>query len=145
MLIEHDMDLVFRFAKKISVLVAVRVLVEGAPKEIADYPRERRSISGGRRMAELLRVEASRPATARRRARGRSLCATTTGVHSALLGRNGVGKTTLIAALMGATRMTRGKILFGGRDVSKLTSLQPGALRAWLGAAGARHFRLALG
>ncbi len=33
--IEHDMGLVFRFAERIVVLVAGRVLVEGAPAEIA--------------------------------------------------------------------------------------------------------------
>ena len=33
--IEHDMDLVFRFAERITVLVGGRVLVEGTPPEIA--------------------------------------------------------------------------------------------------------------
>ena len=33
--IEHDMDLVFRFAERITVLVAGRVLIEGTPAEIA--------------------------------------------------------------------------------------------------------------
>jgi branched-chain amino acid transport system ATP-binding protein len=33
--IEHDMGLVFRFAQRITVLVAGRVLVEGSPEEIA--------------------------------------------------------------------------------------------------------------
>ncbi|MGH8852596.1 MAG: ABC transporter ATP-binding protein [Casimicrobiaceae bacterium] len=37
--VEHDMDLVFRFAEKITVLVGGTVLVEGSPEEIA---RDRR-------------------------------------------------------------------------------------------------------
>jgi len=37
--IEHDMDLVFRFAERITVLVAGRVLTEGSPSEIAADPR----------------------------------------------------------------------------------------------------------
>ena len=37
--IEHDMDLVFRFAERITVLVAGRVLTEGTPAEIARDPR----------------------------------------------------------------------------------------------------------
>jgi branched-chain amino acid transport system ATP-binding protein len=39
--IEHDMDLVFRFAERISVLVAGRLLVEGAPEAIAKDARVR--------------------------------------------------------------------------------------------------------
>ncbi len=39
--IEHDMDLVFRFATRIIVLVAGAVLVEGTPAEIGADPRVR--------------------------------------------------------------------------------------------------------
>ncbi|MFO1310351.1 MAG: ABC transporter ATP-binding protein [Burkholderiales bacterium] len=39
--IEHDMELVFRFAERITVLVGGRVLTEGAPAEIAADPRVR--------------------------------------------------------------------------------------------------------
>jgi ABC-type branched-subunit amino acid transport system ATPase component len=35
LIIEHDMDLVFRFARRITVLVQGAVLVEGPPEEIA--------------------------------------------------------------------------------------------------------------
>ena len=35
LIIEHDMDLVFRFARRITVLVQGTVLVEGPPEEIA--------------------------------------------------------------------------------------------------------------
>jgi branched-chain amino acid transport system ATP-binding protein len=36
----------------------------------------------------------------------------------ALLGRNGVGKTTLLLTLMGLTRLKRGRLLMRGRDIS---------------------------
>ena len=39
LIIEHDMDLVFRFAQRITVLVQGEVLCEGTPKEIADDVR----------------------------------------------------------------------------------------------------------
>ncbi len=39
--IEHDMELVFRFASRVIVMVGGRVLVEGTPHEIANDPRVR--------------------------------------------------------------------------------------------------------
>jgi ABC-type branched-subunit amino acid transport system ATPase component len=39
LLIEHDMDLVFSFADRISVLVNGGLLVDGAPEEVARDPR----------------------------------------------------------------------------------------------------------
>ncbi len=38
LIIDHDMDLVFRFAKKITVLVRGAVFAEGTPKEIGNNP-----------------------------------------------------------------------------------------------------------
>lgn len=45
--IEHDMGLVFRFAERISVLVAGRVLCEGTPDEITRDARVREVYLGG--------------------------------------------------------------------------------------------------
>ncbi|SDM92709.1 urea transport system ATP-binding protein [Janthinobacterium sp. OK676] len=39
----------------------------------------------------------------------------------ALLGRNGVGKTTLLKCLMGVLPVAQGKVVFQGRDITKLT------------------------
>jgi branched-chain amino acid transport system ATP-binding protein len=39
--IEHDMNIVFRFAERITVLVGGAVLVEGTPDEIASDSRVR--------------------------------------------------------------------------------------------------------
>ena len=39
LLIEHDMDLVFSYATRVTVLVNGAVLTEGAPQQIADDPR----------------------------------------------------------------------------------------------------------
>ncbi|MDE2566985.1 MAG: ATP-binding cassette domain-containing protein, partial [Burkholderiales bacterium] len=44
------------------------------------------------------------------------------GASLALLGRNGMGKSTLLATLMGATRQTRGRIRFDGRDLAAVPS-----------------------
>jgi branched-chain amino acid transport system ATP-binding protein len=39
--IEHDMDVVFRFASRIHVMVGGRILVQGTPDDIARDPRVR--------------------------------------------------------------------------------------------------------
>ena len=48
LIIEHDMDLVFRVAQRITVMVQGGVLVEGRPEEIARDPEVRRVYLGER-------------------------------------------------------------------------------------------------
>jgi branched-chain amino acid transport system ATP-binding protein len=45
--IEHDMNLVFRFATRIIVMVSGGILVEGTPQEISADPRVREVYLGG--------------------------------------------------------------------------------------------------
>ena len=47
LIIEHDMDLVFRIARQIVVLVAGRILTEGSPAEISRDPKVRELYLGG--------------------------------------------------------------------------------------------------
>jgi len=42
------------------------------------------------------------------------------GMVVALLGRNGVGKTTLIRSIVGFTPARRGAILFNGQDITRM-------------------------
>ena len=49
LLIEHDMDIVFRVAQRITVLVEGATLIEGTPSEIADDPSVRAVYLGERR------------------------------------------------------------------------------------------------
>ncbi len=48
LMIEHDMDLVFRFASRITVLVRGAILTEGTPAEISADPRVREVYLGTR-------------------------------------------------------------------------------------------------
>jgi len=49
LIIDHDMDLVFRLARRIRVMVEGRILVEGPPEAIAADPEMRRVYLGERR------------------------------------------------------------------------------------------------
>ena len=51
LLIEHDMDLVFRFATRISVLVGGAMLMEGTPSQVAADPRVREVYLGRKAVA----------------------------------------------------------------------------------------------
>ena len=101
------------------------------------------SISAKTRMAELLRVENLSAGYGEARVIHGVSFALEDGQSLALLGRNGVGKTTLIDSLIGVT--TR----FGGTDRAcrrghrASSAVSPRAARRWLDAAGAQHLPLA--
>jgi branched-chain amino acid transport system ATP-binding protein len=48
LIIDHDMDLVFRLARRITVMVGGRILVEGSPAAITDDPEVRQVYLGER-------------------------------------------------------------------------------------------------
>ena len=50
------------------------------------------------------------------------------GQRVAIIGRNGVGKTTLLATIMGLTRLHRGKVRYRGRDLRNLAPYRRAAL-----------------
>ena len=121
LLIEHDMDLVFNFADRISVLVAGKLLTEGdAGGDRGGRARPRGLSRRGRRMAELLRVEDFSAGYGEARVVHGASFALRDGQSLALLGRNGVGKTTLIDSLIGVTTRSGGKIVLGGEDIAPL-------------------------
>ncbi len=57
----------------------------------------------------------------------------------ALLGRNGVGKTTTLRAIMGLARLTRGSVAFDGRDLARCRAARDPAAGDRVRAPGARH------
>jgi branched-chain amino acid transport system ATP-binding protein len=78
------------------------------------------SISAKTRMAELLRVENLSTGYGEARVIHGVSFAVEDGQSLALLGRNGVGKTTLIDSLIGVTTQFGGRIALGGEDIAPL-------------------------
>ncbi len=62
---------------------------------------------------------------------------------TALLGRNGVGKTTLLKCMMGVLPVSSGKIVFDGADITKLSPHARAARGIALRAAGPRDLSAA--
>ncbi|HLW46338.1 MAG TPA: ABC transporter ATP-binding protein [bacterium] len=59
---------------------------------------------------------------------------------AALLGRNGMGKTTLIRSVVGFARPRRGRVVFGGRDITRAPSHEVARLGIGLVPQGRRIF-----
>jgi branched-chain amino acid transport system ATP-binding protein len=78
------------------------------------------SISAMTRMAELLRVESLSAGYGEARVIHGVSFALEDGRSLALLGRNGVGKTTLVDSLIGVTTRFGGRIVLGGEDIAPL-------------------------
>ena len=80
-----------------------------------------RSISAGRIMAEvLLALDGVRAGYGDAVVLDGITFEIPNGSSLALLGRNGVGKTTLLLTIMGFTRVSRGTIAWRGRDITRL-------------------------
>src|ERR1700710_16771 len=79
-----------------------------------------RSISGRRRMGELLRAEGLAAGYGEARVISGLSFTLEDGKSLALLGRNGVGKTTLINTLIGVTTRHGGRISLAGVDLTPM-------------------------
>ena len=115
------MSLVFRFARRIIVMVGGRILMEGPPDQVAADPRVRDVYLGERAMPEpLLALEGVRAGYGDAVALDGITLEVPAGGSLAVLGRNGVGKTTLLLTIMGYTNVTRGAIRWRGRDLTRV-------------------------
>lgn len=133
LLIEHDLDFAQSFADRMLVLNNGRVLAEGTPQAMRDNPNVRAAYLG---TGGLERVRAERePAGQLMLARGIS-CGygpslvlddvsidVGRGEVIAVLGRNGMGKSTLLNCLMGLVPLRGGSIVLDGVDLSPSSAL----------------------
>ena len=118
LLVEHDMDAVFRLADRISVMVNGRLIATGGTERHSQSPRSKESLSGGR--ACCLRSQNLETAYGASQVLFGLSLDIAPGEMVTLLGRNGMGKTTTVRSIMGLTRSLRGSIGFRGERIERL-------------------------
>ena len=121
LIIDHDMDLVFRFAERITVLVSGAIFAEGTPKEIGSDQRVRDVYLG--QVAPWLARSNSSGVSA---GYGETVVlenidlALAPGENVSIIGRNGVGKTTLLATVMGHTRLHKATCCSPAQSIARM-------------------------
>ena len=115
LLVEHDMEVVFRLAHRITVLHRGAVIADGAPDQVKADPACRTPISGASSDAEDRGHEHAlrrQPRPAGRRPRHAA------GPHQRRAWPNGVGKTTMVKTIMGLVVLSGGRVAVGGTDIT---------------------------
>jgi len=136
LVVEHDIDRVRSFSDTMTVLHYGEVIGDGKPEEVMQNRRVLEAYMG--ESGERRPAEARSPAAAPDEHAGEvqlSLAGVVSGYGGssvldgldltvkrgeavALLGRNGVGKTTTLHTVMGLVRATKGKITFDDSDIT---------------------------
>ena len=137
LIIEHDMGVAFELASRVTVLHSGRVIADGAVEEIRQDPLVQEVYLGSR--ANSARRPAVQPQGRKAVEPGGPALLDVQDLHTyygdsyvlqgvslgvqrgqvvAILGRNGMGKTTLIRSIMGLTPPRRGRVRFDGSDIT---------------------------
>ena len=115
LLVEHDMEVVFRLAHRITVLHRGAVIADGVPDEVKADPRVQEPISEA---SPMLRIEGMNTHYGASHVLQGVDLDMPQGRISAVLGRNGVGKTTMVKTIMGLVGLSGGRVHVGGTDIS---------------------------
>jgi ABC-type branched-subunit amino acid transport system ATPase component len=143
LLVEHDLDYALAFADRVAVLHYGQIVAEGTPEAIRENPVVQEIYVGKPEEAPRgnLDSSASRPKVLEAvgisagygsmRVLHQVSLEVNQGEVVALLGRNGMGKTTLMSTLMGLLPLQKGEVRLEGRPLGPL----PPYARAELGLA----------
>ena len=124
LLIEHDMDVVFDVADEISVLHFGELLGDRHARADQEERARAGNLPGDRLTMAILEVQDIHTYYGDAYVlQGLSL-ELEQGQILGLLGRNGVGKTTLVNSIVGFMPPRRGKIVFKGNDITRSPSFE---------------------
>ncbi|WP_018466299.1 ATP-binding cassette domain-containing protein [Calidithermus timidus] len=150
LLVEHDLDYALRFAQRVTVLHYGEVVAEGEPEAIRQDPKVQEIYVGqgwGADRAvqsapglEVLRCEGLAAGYGPMRVLEGVGLRVGQGEVVALLGRNGMGKTTLLSTLMGLLPLQAGEVYFQGQALGRLPTHRRAELGLALVPQGRRMF-----
>jgi branched-chain amino acid transport system ATP-binding protein len=138
LLIEHDLDFAQSFAHRMTVLDQGRVLAEGTPREVRENKDVQAVYLGSGRAGETADERTAAPVEATASlllaseissGYGAGLVLDRVSIEVgrgevvAVLGRNGMGKSTLLNTLMGFVPLRSGRIELAGSDLSSVSTL----------------------
>jgi ABC-type branched-subunit amino acid transport system ATPase component len=133
LIVEHDVDRVLGFSRRVTVMNQGEVLVEGTPEEIRTDQRVQEIYTGkgtppvtgrvagaAKSRTPLLRFERVNTFYGKSHILNDATLDVREGEIVALLGRNGAGKSTLLKSLAGLVPPASGTIEFDGRAIAGL-------------------------